>query len=146
MPYEDDFYKISNVVGYTGNLVTRVGSLYFHDPTQSKYGRITMGHNDPKNNGRGLVEILPNYKRENLFIDMYKYENTLLPLGDITSIDRTGTRTTKVSVEDYGDGGEPHVSRGQFIKLTPKEVDLNKAQILYIISHYPDQKENKSAR
>jgi hypothetical protein len=144
MPYEDVFYTISNVVGYSGDLIKREGSLYFEDRKQKKYGRITMGHSVAENNGRGIVEIIQDYRRENMFIDMNRFENTQDPVEDITNKYRTGNSTKKVQIE-YKDGQATHVSRGQFIRLSPKELDLNRAQIIYIISHYPDQKANKSA-
>ncbi|MDX9786062.1 MAG: hypothetical protein RBT11_04785 [Desulfobacterales bacterium] len=142
MPYEDDFYKLTNVVGYTGDLIKREGSLYFEDSAQNKYGRITFGHSDANNNGRGTVQTKQNYKRKNMFIDMKRFEYTLDPIDNITAKFREGKFKTKVQIE-YEDGQATHVSRGQFIKLSAKELGLNRAPILYILSHYPDQKPNR---
>lgn len=146
MAYESDFYKLENVVGYTGDLVKRVGSLYFEDRRAKKYGRITMGHPDPSNNGRGVVDITDDYKRKNMFLDEDLFSDDNIPTSDTVSDERSpwhqpGGFKTKVQVE-YVDGEIVHVSRGQFIKISSNSMTQNKALVEYIIAHYPDKKPN----
>ena len=146
MPYESDFYKMENVVGYTGDLVKRVGSLYFADPLQNKYGRITFGHSDTANNGRGVVDVTQNYKRKNMFLDEDLFKDYSIPISDTVSDERSpwhqpGGFKSKVQVE-YVNDKPVHVSRGQFIKISPKSMKHNKALVEYIIAHYPDKKPN----
>jgi hypothetical protein len=137
MAYANDFYKIENVVGYTGDLVKRVGSLYFQDRLQNKYGRITMGHSDADNNGRGVVHATTNYKRKNMFLD----EDLDTVSDERSPWYQKGGFKTKVQVE-YVDDQIVHVSRGQFIKINPKEMKYNQALVEYIIGHYQDKKPN----
>lgn len=146
MAYANDFYKIENVVGYTGDLVKRVGSLYFQDRLQNKYGRITFGHPAADNNGRGVVHTTTNYKRKNMFLDEALEADASIPYSNTVSDERSpwyqkGGFKTKVQVE-YVDDQIVHVSRGQFIKINPKEMKYNKALVEYIIGHYQDKKRN----
>jgi len=146
MAYANDFYKIENVVGYTGDLVARVGSLYFQDRLQNKYGRITFGHPDADNNGRGVVDTTTNYKRKNMFLDEALEADANIPYSNIVSDERSpwyqkGGFKRKVQVE-YVDDQIVHYSRGQFIKINPKEMKYNQALVEYIIGHYQDKKRN----
>lgn len=146
MPYQNNFYKIQNVVGYTGDLVKRVGSLYFEDQLQNKYGRITFGHPDTDNNGRGVVDTTQNFKRKNMFLDEDLFADYRIPISDTVSDERSpwhqpGGFKTKVQVE-YANDQPVHVSRGQFIKISSKSMKYNKALVEYIIAHYPDKKQN----
>ncbi len=146
MAYEADFYTVANVVGYTGNLRTQNGSLYFHDPRKSKHGRITMGHDQPPNNGRGVPSTTSDYQRKNMFVDWEAYQNPENPIEDTVSEARSpwyeeGGFKDKVQVE-YVDGEIVHVSRGQYIKISPKSLPQNRALIELILSRYPDRKAN----
>jgi len=146
MPYENDFYRIGNVVGYTGNLIKREGSLYFEDRLQNKYGRITFGHADAGNNGRGVVDTTTNYKRKNMFLDEALFADDNIPMSNTVSAERSpwhqqGGFKTKVQVE-YVDNQPVHVSRGQFIKISSTAMKYNKALVEYIIGHYQDKKQN----
>ncbi|MBE3636978.1 hypothetical protein [Mangrovicoccus algicola] len=52
MGYRDDFYKVYNIYGYTGDLRARP-SVYFL--TDTHFGRITQHHADAANIGRMSV-------------------------------------------------------------------------------------------
>jgi hypothetical protein len=91
MGYRDDFYKVKNIIGYTGDL-GKSPTVYFMN--DDEYGRITQGHKNPKNIGRNKVRSRKNYE----------YANEL--------------EKGKIRMVEYLNGKKLHVSRNMFIDIS----------------------------
>lgn len=62
MAYRNDFYTDKNIIGYTGNLVSPSEvTIYFFEPIQRAFGRITQHHASLRNIGRTVVSIDRDY-------------------------------------------------------------------------------------
>jgi len=66
MGYRDDFYKVENLIGYSGNL-NDFPTAYFQDGDD--YGHITQRHDMPTNVGRQAVETDSDYEIGNYLVD-----------------------------------------------------------------------------
>lgn len=111
MGYRDDFYKVENLIGYTGN-VRKDPTVYFFDGDH--FGHITQYHHIPINIGRSRLRRSINY-----------------------SIRNDGPDRSSV---EYNDGKKIHTSRNPFIaKKHISESDL--AVLYQSITNYPEMKE-----
>jgi hypothetical protein len=140
MGYEDAFFRLKNVVGYSGNLVMGAGSLYFESPVECKQGRITIGHGDATNNGRGNVESYQNYVRQNRYHDPTD-DGSVGTWDDWLSDVPTQAHTDHLHTE-ASNGVTLHVSRSMFIRYPQAIPSATRATIFYIIDNNPNKRAN----
>lgn len=105
MGYRDDFFIVSNIVGYTGDLQDNP-TVYFE--TDEEQAHITQAHKKADNVGRGAVFTTEGYSKVNVFFEDDHAEHL---------------------VEMY-DGKKIHKSRNKFIAVPHLE---NRPALLKIL-------------
>lgn len=118
MGYRDDFYRIENIIGYTGKLSKRP-SVYFFSAASNAYGHITQAHGDQTNVGREIYKEDPDYLIENTQIYTNNY-----PVGEYAEhegMDIKGNACVEWRTsEEYADTIDSfHTSRNLFIPVRP---------------------------
>ena len=117
MGYRDDFYKLDNMIGYTG-VLHKQPTVYFYDSATHGFGHITQQHSDPTNVGREQYNADDKYKIENAKI----YKNNY-PVGEFKEDEGLEILDGKYNVEwaTNKDGHQAsfHTSRGPFRPIKP---------------------------
>lgn len=113
MGYRDDFYIVSNIIGYTGK-VNKKPTVYFM--TEDEYGRITQDHKNVNNIGRNKVRSREGYTFENEDVD------------------------GKVKMVERRNGQKYHTSRNPFVRVDHDKDEMTVALLAQSIKDFTEIK------
>lgn len=115
--YKSNFYTMSNIVGYTGNLYKNP-TVYFH--SKYKFGRIVQSHDNPNNVGRGI----PQYHESSSGLS-YKARNYLDSDGSYFFLEVSSPAGIDVfSDVDMINQCQIHSSRSSFKRRNSKNIGM----------------------